>query len=401
MRPEDRRALLLLGLALAAPAQARADELSRRTVVRASTAVDMAVFERLEGQSNDLPVERVLVHTEETTLHDSAAHAELLLAEQRAAVVFWFAPLPGRYLVFASLPEQQPLLLARLERSDERAPHELSSSALEIAALVMRDALQALAAGVAVSAVEPTEDEIPETRAPHDFEAEPTSEAATEAAVLATGQTQIAANREAVAPPQSHSPRESERRPTTAAVAVEPRDPRTAGLNLFVGLQGLADGSGKLGRQGAGLRLGVELGAVELGLAGAVSLANRERDVLGELSIARHDARATLALRMGGQEHALWLGAGGGLALYARSTAATSEQLTSSAARITPALLLAPELGYAWMGQYVGLGVRAALDITPLPPRFVYEGEGAPDEAAYAPPVLAPMLALGLQARLM
>jgi hypothetical protein len=172
-------------------------------------------------------------------------------------------------------------------------------------------------------------------------------------------------------------------------------------VNLFLGLQGVVDGSGAVGRQGATARVGVAVGMLELGLAGAMSLPNGEQDGLGELSIARHDAAATLALRTGDRTRAWWLGASAGVALFHRRTRAGSDLLAGSESSLTPSLTLSPEVGFAWMPGSFGLGVRAGLDIMPAPPSFVYAGDGAPDEPAYEPPAVAPRIAIGLQARLM
>ena len=162
----------------------------------------------------------------------------------------------------------------------------------------------------------------------------------------------------------------------------------------------LLDGTGAVGRLGALLHGGLWFGALELGASAAISLPTEVRAPLGPLQLARHDLMATLSWQLGTLRVPLWLGVGAGVAMFDRDTGAGSPQLTSNASRWTPAFAFGPQFGCAFMVGTFGLAFRAALDVIPDGPQFVYRGPGAPAEPAYVPPVLTPRVGVGVQARL-
>lgn len=167
MPSRSRAALLFLGIVLGtlAPAAAAAPVAAAapaapgsalRTLVRLRATPAQAdsseeLWSRLRGQTNDLAVVLVRVDdTGEATLSEQLAAAETLAAAHQARVVVWLRPLPSGpgLLVHVAEPAADRLFVREVPQRE--AGPAARSATLEAAALVVRSALRALAAGTAI-----------------------------------------------------------------------------------------------------------------------------------------------------------------------------------------------------------------------------------------------------------
>lgn len=138
--------VLVPGLLLSAAAPARA-EAPMRAVVRVPEA-EPALWARVRGQSSDLDVTLTRVRDAgEPALADQLEVAARLARAHQARVVVWFRPLPGRrgVIVYVAEPGADTVFVRRLPQG--KGSVAARSATAEAAALVVRSALRALAAG--------------------------------------------------------------------------------------------------------------------------------------------------------------------------------------------------------------------------------------------------------------
>ena len=129
-------------------------------VVRVATDDDAAVLARIEGQTSDLDVELVIErsdHDFDSLTNDGDMAAQLAEAHELAVrhdarVVVWFRRDADAWIVHVAEPAAERMLIRRIVTKRGRMA---GSAAAEAAALVVRTALRALAAGGSIGVEEP------------------------------------------------------------------------------------------------------------------------------------------------------------------------------------------------------------------------------------------------------
>jgi hypothetical protein len=314
------RATLALVLVLSATAGA-GERL--RAVVRTTGAGDRELLQRVHGQASDLAVDLEEVQTWplEPGVAEQLRVAVALAEKSAASVVFWFAAERGQLLVFVAEPRQSKLFARAIDGSG--APP--SSAALESAALVVRSALQAFAAGGTIGVhwkpVETT----------------PTANPAKRRAITGFGD---------------------------------------------VGWQFAFDGQTRF-EQGFTATLGLSVAHLEVALAAAISLSDTLRDTLTTFDFSRYTLAAQAGYRLLDRRPAvITVRAGLGWAGFSRRPAAAlSPAVTPEASgRLTSSFLLGPELRASWRPRSgpVALTAIAGFDWLPGAPTFVYNINGSP-----------------------
>jgi hypothetical protein len=146
--------LIALACALASPRVAAADTL--RVLVRVASPADRALVARVRGQLSDVSAELTPVETAplEATFAEQVQAAHALAGQRGADVVLWFASTSSAgagsasgLLVHVATPRNERILTRRLLDGDAADGGKVPSSLLETAALTVRSAITALAAG--------------------------------------------------------------------------------------------------------------------------------------------------------------------------------------------------------------------------------------------------------------
>jgi hypothetical protein len=343
MRSSLLPALLIAVHALAIAAPAHAEPM--RTIVRLAPAPGEdgdELWARMRGQTSDLDVVLIRVDDdgEPALTHQLQAASRLAVAHDVRAVV-WLRPLPAQpgVAVYVAEPDADRVFVRHVP---QREPGLAARSATaEAAALVVRSALRALAAGTPIG--------VP-------------------ARSLVAEQ----------APAPSASP---------------------TGLrwHLAAHWQAAADGAQRLGHHGAALRVGLGRGAWQVHAAVATHPAATLVDDRARLRVARHGAglglvwlRDAAALRLGAALDVSAL-------LYTRTTAPAVPGVVAAAPAYLPALAISPGVHVR-----VPLGARAlvlelavAADVLVGAPEFVYQRAGATELHTRLWPV-QPRASLGL-----
>ncbi len=351
-RPAVRRlACATLGVALLVASGAAADE-PMRAVLRVTGEGDDALLARVRGQAADLDVtlDTQATPAVEPTLAGQLAEADALAAEHEARVVVWFTAIPGSpgLLVCVAEPKGGRVLLRRVGRDQAGGPP--TSATLEEAALIVRSALRALAAGGTIGVER-------RTLAPRTAE------------------------------PKPPVPRPRRQRPPRVVIAA------VGGLGLQAGTDG-ADGDAA-----AATWLGLRVRAFEARVEAAFGVPTDTPTPYGTLHIARH--AVTLGASVALVRRARWdlaAGARAGALLYVRQTRAPAPELVASTTGLEGAPLLGLELRLRWRptADRWALVGAAGVDTVLGAPAFGFSGAGG-FVSYLTPATLQPRAFLGLE----
>lgn len=278
------RSILLLTVILALmPAHARADG-PLRAVIRIDGAANQELWSRIAGQTVDLDAELIAVHGAVEAGLDAELDAACALADEHdARVVVWFRQLPGQSLiVYVAEPRADTVFVRSMGNDGERGP-AVRSATLEAAALVVRSALRALAAGGTIGI-------------------------------------------------------------TTAQVRAE-EEPPLLRWHMGVGAQVVGDGASQGGHYGLAARVGASRGQLRVHAELSSYPAITSSDALTSISVARHGAGlaagyVTSADARRGPVLAIELGAGA--LLYQRSTVAFSPDVVPREPASSYAVVISP-----------------------------------------------------------
>ncbi len=342
----------------AATAPATVPVATVRVVLWLDPVADAGFAERVAGQTSDLPVSLQTVPRAALPPSDAfaLAEAERVAREAGAAGVAWCTrPLPGadRLTLHLVAIEGHRWLVRELGDGHPVPDGDVSSATLETAALVLREALRALAEGAPIGE--------PVIREP-----------------------------EAAAPPAATATAPARRAPSTAC-AITWR----AALGWVTSLDGVAP----LGHQGPELALGVGRARAGLELSVTPTLPVRATDELATIRLLR----PSLALRGGVRIHATgrlaWEpGLRLGIVAYRRTTEPGAGGLEPTAPRTIVSPLFGPEsrVGVRLVGA-TELALAVGFEVVPLVPEIGYEiaGEFGP---VLRPWQLQPRVALSLGA---
>lgn len=279
---------------------ARAESGPMRTVVRAAASADRELLSRVQGQTVDVAVELLPASDPlERTVSAQLRAAVALSRVHDARVVIWFRHLPdGAVVVYVADPGAGTVLIRQVAAPLQSGAAVDPSAAAEAAALVVRSALKALAAGGRIGV-----------------------ERAEVAAV-----------------PDAETP------PPAAVGEVHGASDRSAWLTS-VGWHGAFDGASDFGAHGITARVGWQRGRLILSAMVAASLPAVIEDELTSVEIARHAAAASVGLEMwSGERVALGAELGVGAVGFFRSTVALTTEALPTPSRVTTALLIAPGL---------------------------------------------------------
>jgi hypothetical protein len=285
-----------LGIVLCAPA-ARADPDPMRTVVRVAAPEDEELLSRVQGQTVDVDVELVALRGQrlEPGVAAQIRAAAKLAREHDARVVVWFRHARDReVVVYVAEPGAGTVLVRDIGAPAADSGVVERSAAAEAAALVVRSALRALAAGGRIG-VETTE--------------------------IAATETQ----------------------PAMPRVRRRARAPADAVWFTSAGWQGVADGASDFGMHGLAVRIGRKSGSLHSALVLAASLPSTMEDDLTSVELARHVAAVAVGYELLSRERALVTAELGlGVVGFFRSTVALEPGAVPTPNRVTPALLVSP-----------------------------------------------------------
>lgn len=296
------------------PVVARADRL---VVAVRQGPRDAVIVERLRGQLAD--VDDIALSIEpaspEPTLEAQLAAAEHLAADRGARVVVWFVPRGRALEVAIATPAEHRLFMREI-------PPATESTMAEAAAIAIRGALRAIAAGGTIGVELPA--------------AHP-------------------ANTPPEAPPAPEPP------PTPEPRAPVPASPRFA-LEASLGWQVALDGGPSHGAQALVQRTSLARGPWAASLALALGVPGTWRPTSDvALDVSRSGALLELERRIGGGVAA---GLGAGALVYHRSTTAAPTGLTPTPSTSTAAFAATAELSWhAHLAHGVGVVVAASVDV--------------------------------------
>jgi hypothetical protein len=338
------RWLWLLALGSLLPRVATAGE-PMRVVVRTS-ADDRPFLDRVRGQTADLDV--AITPAESTALEPRLSEqleaGDALARAHAARVVVWLdasspdAVRAKKVFVYVSEASAGRILVRAL-------PVEAHSTTLETAALVVRSALRALAAGAEIGLARPELAPAPAPPAP------PARGAST---------------------------------PGPEVPAPEPTSPRSRGVGWIatVGWQVTADGQTDGQHALAGRFAAVVAGQVELGVHAAAGFTSEITDELATVELARHSIAGLVAWRTPiSRSLALSVGVEVGAAAFHRSTIPRRADVHPT----EPRLLVSPLIGASgrlewtpgFTGGHAGLGLAFGADLVPGAPELRYETGGS------------------------
>lgn len=317
---------LLLGI-VALPGAAIADPM--RVALRVVSGEDDELLSRVEGQTVDLDVTLDVVRVQrlESTLTAQIEASEALARERDARVVVWFGHTPdGGVIVHVAEPGAATALIREMDPPP--------TAAAEGAALVVRSALRALAAGGRIG-VETT-------------------------SLI-----------EAPPPPDD---------PDIAAPAAPEQSGRTRWW-AGVGWHAVADGESPFGQQGLAVQAGAARGAWRASIAAGASLPAILEDDLTIVDLARHSAGVALGYDVvrGDRLH-LELGVDAGVIGHFRSTVAVSPDVHATPSTVTAAAYAGPHIHLRWQitprraGAWLQVGAGA--DVVFGAPELGYELDG-------------------------
>jgi hypothetical protein len=313
---------------------AQADD-TLAVVIRVDGAEDEAIARRVRGQTSDLDVDLTVVEGRlEPTLAAQVEAAGALAEEQGARVIVWFDEGGGgTLLVHVAAPASGRVLVRRI-------PSGGRSASRETAAVVVRSALRALAAG----------------------------------GEIGVAAAQAVAEAEAASPTPPPPPRDVDRVPAVRSRA-------RVGFSASLGWQIAIDGESPAGQQGLAARIGGSWRAISLELFVAASLPSRLSDPQLEIDLARHAAGAALSLAIVGRPRLrVSIGVLAGVIAWSRTTVSTDPELVATDPRVTPTFFVGPEArAQIAFGRSspIALELVAGADVVPTAPELVTEGNDA------------------------
>ena len=325
-------------------AAAAGDDKRLRVAVIVAGSADRALLDRLYGQTSDLDVELVdvAVSALEPNLRGRLDAADHMAASRGARVVVWLEVASGeadRAAVYICEPATGRVFVRELrgeQTQDGVRSGPAGTATLEAAALVIREALRALAEGVVIGV---RRDElVPDSP-----------------------------------PPSLPAPVGSSPEPES-----EPEPFRLRWL-AGAGWQLAFDGVTPSGQQAVAVRLGARTDALHLALVGAAGLATELRDGPSTLELRRH----TVALAAGGTlpmagSLAARMELCVGVVVFQRRTITAGAGLQRVAEGTAPSLLVGPEMALSWLPPFAGGRIAfefgAAVDFVPGAPILGYDG---------------------------
>jgi len=234
---------LLSSILLTLSTSAQDGEPSFDVLVRIDDPRDRLLLDRVRGQTSDL---NILLFTDSTsplepTLPEQLETARRLSQTQHTRVVVWFRHTGDTLSVFVAEPAAGRVLVRDVEPSEGRLA---SSAQQEAAALVVRSAMRALAAGGEIGVTE-----------------------------------------QAAAPAPTPAPAIVKQVPRPV-----PREPLPVGWELaqFLGGRSAWDGAGKLGQHGLFGRLTLRRGRYQGELRAALGISSHLDDDIARVSLLRH-----------------------------------------------------------------------------------------------------------------
>lgn len=310
-----------------------------RTIVRVGGPAAGEIWSRIRGQTVDLDITLVRVaDAGEPALSAQLDAASRLARAHQARVVVWLRPLPDQpgLAVHVVEPGADRLFVRRVPQGEPGLAAR--SATIEAAALVVRSALGALAAGTPIGV------------------------------------------------------------PARALVAEEERaHPPPARWHLAARWQAALDGARRTGHHGLAARAGFGRGPWQVHASLATHPPVTIADQRAALRVGRHDA--TLGLSWGWSARGLRVAAvlDAGVAVYTRATDPLDDTVVAAAPARIPALCIRPgarvHLPVLAGGLFVE--IEAAADVLLGAPEFVYEGDGGPELHTRLRPV-QPRASLGL-----
>jgi hypothetical protein len=314
-----------------------------RVVVWVVTADDNALVERVRGQLSDLDL-ALEVHHGEAPLDASSARENF--SGSKVLAVVWFqrpAPDADRVVVHAHEVATQRTSVREIGDALPTPDGALSSATLEATALVVREAVRAMAMRDAAPPPEP-----------------------------------VAATPPPPEPPPSQRTARVSFRADFAWIAV---------------FDGAEDGA----RHGPRLGLDARYQAFELGLFAGTTLPTEDEDAYGVIRLRRHVFGAHPGYAWRNRDGlALGVGLRAGIVLYARSTENPKANVTPTSGSVSPSLLVGPELRLGWSPASgpIELALSAGLDFVPSAPVIGYD-VGGTFEPAQTIHRLQPVVGLG------
>ncbi|MBI4509800.1 MAG: hypothetical protein HY698_09185 [Deltaproteobacteria bacterium] len=299
-------------------------------VVRVPTESDRDLFARIQGQTSDLDVALLTDHGPlEAGFRAQVLSAQRLAGSRAARVVAWFQrDESGGIVVYVAEPGASRVLVRELRASREAFS---SSATAEAAALVVRSALRALAAGGEIGITVP-------------------------------------------APPAAEET--AGEKPRSAAAELRKAAP--IAWQSMVGWQVALDGHSALGQNGLVARLGVARGHLEGSLSATAAFPSSLDDGRTQVNLSRHNVAFGLAYRPWAFGNLrVSIGASVGAAGYSRSTLALEPSVRAAPSRTTVSLLVGPEARIAWAfhprGASVGIEATLAVDVVVGAPQLGYQ----------------------------
>jgi hypothetical protein len=337
------RWLWLLALASLLPRAAMAGE-PMRVVVR-TTAGDRPFLDRVRGQTADLEVAITPAESNalEPRLSEQLEAGDALAKAHAARVVVWLdasspdAVRAKKVFVYVSEAAAGRILVRVL-------PVEASSTTLETAALVVRTALRALAAGAEIGLARPELAPAP--------------------------------------PPPARAASTPPRREVSAPA--EPTSTRSRGVGWIaaVGWQATADGQTDGHHALAGRFAAVVAGHVELGVRATAGFTSEITDELATVELARHSIAGLVGWRAPiSRSFTLSLGVEAGAAAFHRSTIPRRADVHPTEPRLLASPLIGASGRLEWTpgftGGHAGLGLALGADVVPGAPELRYATGGS------------------------
>lgn len=347
-------------------AYAQEESTSFDVIVRIADADDRLLLERVRGQTNDLDIllfSDSLSNELEPSLPEQLATARKLSDAQNVRVVVWFTRDQGTLTVLVAEPSAGRILVRALEPPEGRLG---TSAQHEAAALVVRSAIRALAAGGEIGV---TETEVVAPPAPAKVEVKPPAPA-----------------------------------PTTAPV--HPKEPIPLGWELaqHLGAHVALDGVSPYGQYAFSGRLVLRRQAFQLELRGALGFPSLLEDSVARVNLLRHEALVYVGyVPVATQSWLVSIAAGGGMNVFMTDVDAIAEGLQASEqSTILGAIGLDGTVRFMprWARGHVGFAAVLGAELLPAAPVIGYfdaEGSFIASERLWT---VLPTLALELVIRL-
>jgi hypothetical protein len=316
-----------------------------RVVIRTASPADRELLSRVRGQASDLDVEIIDAPTDSLEgavgeqLRASAAIADV----HAATVVFWFSfeRSASTLLVFVAEPKAGRLFVRSIEGQTSpptASATRPSSFALEAAALVVRTALQAFAAGGTIGIHWRAVDSAP--------------------------------------PPPPH-PLTGGAAPTVTPVPGK----RKLGWFASVGWQVAFDGYSPYGQMGIAADAGLSVGRLEVALALSMAPLTTLRDELVSVELSRYAVAAAAGWRLvWTRSFGLVAGAQLGYAAFYRATTTTAPSLSATPPQVTSSSLLGAQLRASWRprGGRLTISADVGCDYVAGAPSLIYSTGAGP-----------------------